>query len=252
MAIVHRLLDAVFRTLDVVDLARERVDVFLGRSPRPEGAGDWDPLPVSPDRGADAPPHEGAADDGRRPERRSAKATKADPAQKPKREPPKPSAPTKPNVSPAARNKGKANGEKNATSTSAPKGGKASRKGSVDRKGAEVDSARARAVLTHLRQGDAGVLEESAAVEGRKVLARVLWALDAAEKSGSELGLTAADASALLHLAAGIEVFATNVARTCRDETHLIAESEPDGRSKRYVLTDQGRKVASSLPTRKL
>jgi hypothetical protein len=128
---------------------------------------------------------------------------------------------------------------------------KASRKGSVDRLGKDLDSPRARAVLLKLQNGGR-VIAESAAIDGKKVLARVLWALGAAEDAGAELGLTAADASALLHLVSGMEVYSTNIARTCRDENALIAESVPDGRSKRYKLTAEGRAQAQTLETRVL
>lgn len=125
-----------------------------------------------------------------------------------------------------------------------------SRKGSIDRSGKDVDSPRAKVILETLRARGASVVADDAVHGGKRVLARVLWALHAAEEAGSELGLTAADASALLHLAAGMEVFATNVARTCRDEATLIEETAPDGRSKRYRLTPAGRSAAGGLTTR--
>src|SRR5262249_15403791 len=95
-----------------------------------------------------------------------------------------------------------------------------------------------------------GVIAADADYNGKKVLARVLWALDAGDKAGSELGLTAIDASALLHLAAAMEVYATNVARTCRDESRLIEEAQPGGRSKRYKLTAAGKEAAAKIATR--
>jgi hypothetical protein len=126
------------------------------------------------------------------------------------------------------------------------------RKGSIDRSGKDVDSPRAKAIVERLRGQKTGVVTEDADLGGKRVLARVLWALYAADVAGSELGLTAADASALLHLAGGIEVFATNVARTCRDERTLVVESEPDGRSKRYRLTEAGKQAASKIATKPL
>ena len=216
MPIVTRLLDAFFRTLDAVDAARERIDRVLGRTPEPIVTS-WDAVP------GDAPAAEwqqtrpGAWDDKAAPVR----------------------APKSPSTSPPA----PAHSAKAKVTAKAPKKGakkKASRKGSVDRTGADVDSPRARAVLEKLRADSAArVIDEDALLEGKKVLARVVWALFAAEEAGSEQGLTAADASALLHLAAAMEVFSTNIARACRDETHLIQEGQPDGRSKRYKLTAQ-------------
>ena len=76
------------------------------------------------------------------------------------------------------------------------KGSGGNRKGSVDKSGKDVDSPRAKAIVENLRGQNIGVITDDAALEGKRVLARVLWALDAADKAGSELGLTAADASA--------------------------------------------------------
>ncbi len=229
MPIVNRLLDAFFRTLDAVDMARERLDRALGRAPRPEPwTTDWSPTPeppaAAPARIAPAPrPKAPATAKRTAPHKPAAKASRA--PQKAQKAAPKAGKP----------------GRK-------PGGGK--RKGSVDRKGVDIDSARAKATLEKLKEQGLGVVSDDADVGGKRVLARVLWALDAADRAGSELGLTAVDASALLHLAAGMEVYATNVARTCRDEGTLIEESAPDGRSKRYKLTAAGRKAAAQIATR--
>ena len=52
--IVHRLLDVFFRTLDAVDIVRDRVDQMLGRQPRPDPwATSWPPAP--PDRAEEQP-----------------------------------------------------------------------------------------------------------------------------------------------------------------------------------------------------
>lgn len=235
MPIVNRLLDAFFRTLDAVDSARERLDRALGRAPQPEPwAQEWAPTPPAARKPATvvplrevpmAPPAPGMA-----------KAEKAR-DDKPRKGATKKirTAGGSPKARPAARS-GAARS--------------ASRKGSIDRKGTDFDSPRARAIVERLKAENAAVISADAAHDGKKVLARVLWALDAAQRAGSELGLTAADASALLSMAAGLEVFATNIARACRDETDLIAESEADGRSKRYKLTAAGRAAAGKLELR--
>ena len=236
MPIVNRLLDAFFRTLDAVDMARERLDRALGRAPQPEQwATEWSPTqPAAP-----------TAPVARRPAT-VVPLREVAPTDKAKAE-----APRDKSASKKIRSAGRA--------TSAPKKAKpakavgtkrASRKGSVDRKGADFDSPRARAIAERLINEGVLVVSADATHDGKKVLARVLWALWAAEQAGSELGLTAADASALLSLAAGLEVFATNIARACRDETTLIAESSPDGRSKRYTLTAAGREAAARLAHR--
>jgi hypothetical protein len=220
MALVNRLLDVFFRTLDAVDAAREKVERARGHKKPDPWSSDWQPTPEpSPPVATRAPP--------------AVSVPKAAPA--PSSKAPKASAKT-----------AKAAPKK----TAAKKASGSKRKGSVDRKGTDFDSPRARAIVAKLQQKNAGVITDDADLKGKKVLARVLWALEASEKAGSELGLTAADASALLGLAAQVEVFSTNVARTCRDETDFIVESAPDGRSKRYKLTDQGRAAAGQLAVR--
>lgn len=260
--LVHRLLDAFFRTLDAVDAVRDRVDRALGREPRPDPwAVEWPP-PAAPGNGAT---------ELRREEPVAAKPTSP-------KSPVAPKAPAAPKKAPSAaapavelvdgetkveapkkKAAAKKAAPKKASSAAAPKAKPAAkkasskgRKGSVDRQGKDFDSPRARAVLEHVKSSSLGVVTEEAEHNGKKVLARVLWALRAAEDAGSEKGLTTADASALLHLAAGMEVFATNIGRACRDHSDLIAESEPDGRSKRYKLTDEGRAAAATVETRPL
>jgi hypothetical protein len=126
----------------------------------------------------------------------------------------------------------------------------AGRKGSVDRSGRDLDSARARVVETWLRDNRRPLVADDAMLDGKRTLARVLWAVASAEDAGSEQGLTAADASALLSSAAGVEVFTTNVGRTFRDEATLFVETIPDGRSKRYKLTPAGRARLAEIRTR--
>ncbi len=256
--IVHRLLDVFFRTLDAVDMVRDRVDRALGRDPRPDPwAVSWPPAPSSSSSSSSsssaesAPQRDRASQDDR---------ARNDDAEEPRV---RDAAPKKA-AQPKAKSKTGKGGKKSASSASAPaearemakprpgskKPQAASRKGSVDRSGKDFDSPRARAIYEAIKARGGPVVAEEAGLDGKKVLARVVWALHAAEGAGSELGLTAADASALLHLCAGMEVFATNIARACRDETDLIEESVPDGRSKRYKLTTKGHARAAQLATR--
>lgn len=241
MPIVNRLLDAFFRTLDAVDMARERLDRALGRAPKPEPwAQEWAPAPAAPTR----------------------KPATVVPIREVPLAAPTTTAPSKSDPARAERPKGKSATKKMRTAGTGARprpvskvekqgaGKSASRKGSIDRKGSDFDSPRARAIVERLKADRTAVVTGDAAHDGKKVLARVLWALGASERAGSELGLTAADASALLSLATGLEVFATNIARACRDETDLIEESAPDGRSKRYKLTAAGRAAAAKLETR--
>lgn len=215
--IVHRLLDALFRTLDTIDLARERLERAVGRDRQPQPwTTTWEPKAAA----------EQQPEALRLAAARKAPFATAGAARKPP---------------PAAR---KASPQPQRT---ARPSGKASRKGSIDRTGADLESERARRIVERLTADDGDVLGEEASIDGKRLLARVLWALATAERYGENDGLTAIDISALLHQAAGLEVFSTNVARTCRDEGAWIAEAGSDGRSKRYRLTDHGRARATEV-----
>jgi hypothetical protein len=231
--IVHRLLDAFFRTLDAVDAVRDRVDRVLGREPRPDPwAVEWPP--ADPDL-----PH--------RPEVEPAPAEAAEAAEAaPNEAVDSPPAPAPAKAAPAKPVKPKSAAPRPVKDKKPASG----RKGSVDRSGKDFDSPRALAIHEALASSNAGIITEEADLNGKKVLARVVWALAAADTAGSELGLTTADCSALLHLAADMEVFSTNIGRACRDHDDLIQESEPDGRSKRYRLTPQGKALANDIETR--
>lgn len=252
MPLVNRLLDVFFRTLDAVDAARERVDKALGRQPRPAAwTTEWSPTP-EPSTAREV------VREARVTTTYTEKPSTSLYTERPAPAPAPTTPPKKATTSKAAKPKAapKKAAKNDSAVPKAVKGGSklkaASRKGSVDRSGKDFDSPRARAIVERLKNEGIGVITEDAQLDGKRVLARVLWSLSAADKAGSELGLTAADASALLYMAAGVEVFATNVARTCRDETDLIEESEPDGRSKRYKLTDAGKAAAAKLDVRTL
>jgi hypothetical protein len=256
--LVHRLLDAVFRTLDTIDAVRARVDAILGNGEaRPPSQ--W-PATIQGDVVVDAPAPAVVMQDATAvraayvsppdldawkdessstPAKKAARAPKADEPEKAG----KAKAPAKKKASSSA---ARPKREKPASKVPVP----TSRKGSVDRSGKDFDSPRARAVEAFLIGQKAPILAEDADLDGKKTLARVLWAVAVAEQAGSEQGLTAADVSALLSSVAGIEVFATNVARTFRDEPELFVETTPDGRSKRYTVTAAGRERASTLATR--
>lgn len=278
--IVHRILDVVFRTLDTVDAVRAKVGTLLGQDPRPPS--EWPPV-VEDTRPAPAPGGTRAnkGSDGSRgtsvddirntyteaPDLDGYSAKDEDgaasqPAKQAKKATKKA---TKKASKTAASTKPKPVKKKAAASTTTPKESKEAkdananakagshRKGSVDRKGVDFDSPRARAVEAWLRDHHHPVVAEEAALDGKKTLARVLWAVGAADAAGSEHGLTAADASALLSSSAQLDVFATNVARAFRDESALFDETVPDGRSKRYKLTAAGRarldEVATTVST---
>ncbi len=260
--IVHRLLDAVFRTLDTVDAIRARVDAVLGRADaQPPSA--W-PAVIDDDNGAidSASVRSVYSPDDQRlnqwtQDQHDVDGDVAGDASKPAPAPSqkvtaKKTTAKKPTATKTAKAATKTTatntpGKRKAKKTTAKKAAAsttttmASRKGSVDRHGKDLDSARAREVAAFIEKSGSRIIDEEAALDGKRTLARVLWAVAIAEQSGSSAGLTAVDASALLSTVANVEVFSTNVARAFRDEHALFTETTPDGRSKRYTLTAAGR-----------
>jgi hypothetical protein len=254
--IVHRILDVVFRSLDTLDAVRARVRTLVNDAPQPASSA-WAPVVEAP-----AAPH--VVD------RETMRAYTETPAvedlyvaQKPQK------APTKAETSSKKASSSKPASSKQASSTSkqakaqtkpkkksaaqkaqSEKPQAATRKGSVDRKGDDFDSPRARAVAAWIKENGRAVVADDADLDNKKTLARVVWAVGAAEAAGSEQGLTAADASALLATVAGLDVFSTNVARAFRDESDLFVETVPDGRSKRYKLTSAGHARLAEVATR--
>ncbi|HEY1100572.1 MAG TPA: hypothetical protein VGF99_16645 [Myxococcota bacterium] len=290
--IVHRILDAVFRTLDTVDAIRARVDTALGRADaqppsswpavieddarvdaqdvratyapvdvdaykqRDEAAAavtstSQDATPSSaptsggtsgaaPDAAPDAP---AGAPAGATPKKAAKKGESTLPT------PAKKATKKGDSTLPTPAKKSSSTTSSSSTKTAAKKKA-GNRKGSVDRQGRDLDSPRANDVAAWIEANEAAVVAEDAALDGKRTLARVVWAVAMAEQAGVVEGLTAADTSALLSSAADVEVFATNVARAFRDEHALFSETSPDGRSKRYVLTDAGRGRLGEVATR--
>lgn len=245
--LVHRLLDAVFRTLDTIDAVRARVDALLGKA-EAQPPSQWPtPTPAEAERGravtTDTPTPAGVDTAASAKHGTKDAATPTARREAPKKKDPRVPAPktqaakskaTRPKRDPAART--------SATTSS-------SRKGSVDRSGKDFDSPRAREIAASIAQTGRPIIAEDADLDGKKTLARVLWAVAAGDDSGVE-GMTAADVSAVLSSVAGIEVFATNVARAFRDEPTLFAERGADGRSKRYAVTALGKARAAEVATR--
>ncbi len=274
--IVHRLLDVVFRTLDTVDALRVRIDAVLGRSDAqpasswpavvevnindaddvragavaPADLDAWRSRPEAPAAATSTVPTTGPTAVATRPKTASRTATRTATraATKTKKTTPAVTEPKVARASATAARPKKASADQPDVASTPPTS--ASRKGSVDRSGKDVDSPRARAVEGWLNEHGGAIVAEDATLNGKRTLARVLWAVALAEQTGSEHGLTAADTSALLSSAAGVEVFATNVARSFRDESELFRETTPDGRSKRYTVTDIGRTRLAEVATR--
>jgi hypothetical protein len=245
--LVHRLLDAVFRTLDTIDAVRARVDALLGKA-EPQPPSQWPtPTPAEAERVATTDTNTPAEADTSTSAPSSTSSTSARSARSAKGQAKRPRATTTPQPQSAksqAPKPKRAPAAKTTTSTSS-----SSRKGSVDRSGKDFDSPRARTIAAAIEQTGRPIIAEDAELDGKKTLARVLWAVAAGDDSGVE-GMTAADVSAVLSLVAGIEVFATNVARAFRDEPTLFIERGADGRSKRYAVTALGKARVAEVAMR--
>ncbi len=252
--IVHRILDAVFRTLDTVDAIRARVDNALGRA-EDQPPSQWPavieddraPVDATEIRAAYAPIDLDAWKD----KDNAPGAVKTSPAASPAAAKKRAATTTtsKATAKKAAPSKLPTSAKKTTTKKAAAKKNVSNRKGSVDRQGRDLDSPRATEIAAWIANSGAAVVTEAADLDGKRTLARVLWALAMAEQAGTTDGLTSADASALLSVAADVEVFSTNVARAFRDEATLFVETTPDGRSKRYTLTAAGRARLGEVAT---
>lgn len=236
--LVHRLIDVFFKALDIADATRDQIDRVLGRE---QESDPW-AVPWDDNTHSDQPTSEQSDfQKGPPAEEAGVEATKA--------------APTDSAPASSPKKKQTAKGKKTTTTSKKSsartkkvpgrkKSSTSKRKGSVDRSGKDVDSARARAIATHVVENGLPVVLADHEIEGKKVLARVVWALWAASQAGGKKGLTTKDISALLSTCAEMEVYTTNIGRACRDHTELIEPNEPDGRSKRYSLSAQGERAA--------
>ena len=271
--ILHRVIDVFFRTLDAVDTARDQLERVLGREnetdpwavPWPEDGGTepQDASHASPQNGGTAEDESVShSDDTGSGPQESLEATESPPTSSPaqkqagqkqaaqKQAGQKQAAQKQPSSKAGADSKSKTQASPRSKAKKGPgrkKSTAANRKGSVDRSGKDVDSARARAIENHIAEHRLRVVYPDDQLQGKKVLARVVWALWATEQAGAKKGLTTKDISALLSACANIEVFTTNIGRACRDHSDLIFLNEPDGRSKRYSLTETGFQEATSF-----
>ena len=218
--LIHRVLDVFFRSLDTIDAAKDKIDRLRGKSPQPDPwAVDWPPAD------ADLPKAHEAKQENLREETR--------PPEKPVKKPEAQKAVTKQTT-------------KSASKKSKVKKKTTKRKGSVDRSGKDLKSDSAEKAVAHLKTSNKALINESAELDGKKVLARVVWALSLSHDAGID-GMTTKDISALLSSAVNIEVFATNVGRACRDHSDFIEVASTKGRSKTYRLSDAGHKRVSDI-----
>jgi hypothetical protein len=111
-------------------------------------------------------------------------------------------------------------------------------------------SERASQIWQRLQVQGARVVSDSAEIDGKKSLAWVMWAIGTAEESAIPDGISVHDVSALLFHAAKIQIYPINVSRMVHDHAHYIRQASQEKRTKRYLLTDEGRKRMAQLSFR--
>jgi hypothetical protein len=120
------------------------------------------------------------------------------------------------------------------------------------RSGKKISSLLAEQMLAELRNKKMGVVSESAEINGKKSLAWVVWALDVADKAKLQEGISIHDVSSLLYHAAQIEIYPINVSRMVHDNSQYIRQVSQDKKTKRYLLTEEGKKRVATLSLAKL
>ncbi len=116
------------------------------------------------------------------------------------------------------------------------------------RSGKKISSTFAAQMLTELKNKKMKVVSEAAEINGKKSLAWVVWALGVADKTKMQEGISIHDVSSLLYHAAKIEIYPINVSRMVHDNDQYIRQVSQDKKTKRYLLTDEGRALVSALP----
>ncbi len=120
------------------------------------------------------------------------------------------------------------------------------------RSGKKISSPFATQMLTEIKNKKMEVVSEAAEINGKKSLAWVVWALGIADETQMQEGISIHDISSLLYHAAKIEIYPINVSRMVHDNNQYIRQVSQDKKTKRYLLTEEGKKLVSVLPLAKL
>jgi hypothetical protein len=226
--VVERVIDLVFRALDAIDAARDRIDAMVARDSQKKP-------PMSAKATSRKPP----ADFAKTPA--SSKSVPKASIQTPR------SALKKPTAQKATKAK-----------LEEPKPKSSLKRATVTkpldtaRSGKKIQSNRATQIIDFLKTQNLRVVDENAEVAGKKSLAWVMWALSVADQTQMQDGISVHDVSALLYHAAQIEIYPINVSRMVHDHTQYIRQASQEKRTKRYLLTDEGRKLVLELPLSEL
>lgn len=128
---------------------------------------------------------------------------------------------------------------KGASSKNASLAVKKERKSSI-KPAKEIGSARADIILQMLKSDSSRIVKKTDALDGKKSLAYLVWALGHAERANVAEGISVHDVSALLYQACKIELYPINISRVVYGNTALVRQVGQEKRTKTYLLTTQG------------
>jgi hypothetical protein len=107
----------------------------------------------------------------------------------------------------------------------------------------EIGSLRADVILQKLTDDNLRRVSINDAIDGKKSLAYLIWALGHAEEAKVVDGISIHDVSALLYRACQIELYPINVSRVVYKNPALIRKVGQEKRTKTYLLTDEGQSL---------
>ncbi len=228
----QKILQTLFRALDLAEEVRAVVSRMRGQATPPPP---WDAPPAWPPPGDSDLKEDRARDDSAR-SYSARKSTPPSPAVRPDPDAEgaysaKPARKTKSAAKPAAKKKAAAVKKRPAAQSS---------------DAGTTTGGDLAAVAAALDRGEVTPLTESMEVHGRNLLARMVWALAASDKTVGR-GLTGPDVAALI-TKAGIKTVPNNIMRAVRqDNGALFTRAPGEGRAVILTLTDEGRAQARAL-----
>ncbi|MDA0713377.1 MAG: hypothetical protein O2897_05275 [bacterium] len=113
--------------------------------------------------------------------------------------------------------------------------------------GKKIKSILASQMLVNLKASNMKPITKKVEIDGKKSLAWVVWALGVAEKTKLQKGISVHDVSSFLYHAAEIEIYPINVSRMVHDHSNFIMQVSQEKKTKRYLLTESGKKMAQEL-----
>jgi hypothetical protein len=104
----------------------------------------------------------------------------------------------------------------------------------------EIGSLRADVILQKLKENNLRRVSIDDAIDGKKSLAYLIWALGHAQEAQIQQGISIHDVTALLYRACEIELYPINVSRVVYKNPALVRKAGQEKRTKTYLLTSEG------------